>query len=358
MKEPGFRFFRFQHPVVLLAGSIFVTSTIAGFYVGRARSISYEDRFRTETRLQEFVYDNARAHRPFVFSRRFDGQGRLVEMSLVSAQVAFVCGPRTFIFNSTPPTVLVSATNAAVHRGPDASMIGRNAVSIEGFDRTLGFIVGSTSAFALKSTAARFSALWQAASREDRIGMAIYSAAASASGFMLGFYMGYSDQPQCTQGPFQEAVRDPLFWGPIFQSLGAEHKWTFDYSGGGPLPAVTSPVRGRLTFPNAPREEPDFRARTGPLLSTRPPGWEVRLRLMEPGYYDLACLTDDLIDAGEFPLATKSNLLLSHTKWPVHDWLSEKTVREYGGSAHSDERLGGCGDRRWQYRPRPLYRRD
>ena len=343
--------------VLTAASAVLVTSAIGGFYLGRARSISYEDRYKTEKRLQAFVYDNARASRPFVFAKRTDDLGRVTQLSLTSAPVHFVCGSRTFTYDGNVGAVHVTATPPSVDPGFDASKIGRNAVNLAEFDRTLGFMIGGTSAYAVTGTVNKFSALWQVASREDRIRMAVYSSAAAVSGFLLGFYAGYSDQPQCTAEPFQEAVRDPLFWQPIFASLVQEQTWTFDYSGVGTLPVVSSSGGRRLQISGAPFLDPDFRSRNRDSFTSRPAGWEVRLHLLEPGYYDFTCLVDNLIDAGEFRLATKFNLLLSHTEWPVFNWLSDDLVKQLRHS-RALERLGGCGDRTWQYRPRPFVRQD
>lgn len=209
--------------------TVFICSIFIGYMLGRARSPDFEDPTRSPIQIRSFVAKCAAAERAAEYRRAFNLDGSLKSISPMLRNFSFTCGVTTFVYNCDAKSLAKEPFRPKSYR--EQGRPPRNNLK---FSQTLALIVGGgAEAYSVKSVVPEITEyVIHKATGEDRIRAVILSLLALASGFVVGFKLGYVNRPKCGEKLFQELLHDVVFWQGVAEEYEELHKWSFSYRGG------------------------------------------------------------------------------------------------------------------------------
>ncbi len=206
--------------------SLFLTSVAVGYYVGRARSVNYDDPTRSPPFILRYVASRATTSpsRGWVES---DDIG--LETLRPALAYSFACGTTTFSFDEQQhklderPYIDTAERNDPPPRN--------NLV----FSDAMALFVGGASAYSLKETGGRISTAYNETEPKAKGGFIVALISASAIGVGVGFWLGYNDQPQCGADLFQKLLKSATFWDGVakfYVAHNPQRAWNFERKDG------------------------------------------------------------------------------------------------------------------------------
>lgn len=219
---------------------LFAASMYAGYRLGKARSINFEDPDNGEIEFQKYVAGKVR--KTVVWATRRDDHGELLELAGDST-CRFRCGSRVHVYSfNRREHSQESVTEVDV----DYSKPPRNGLTIGdamgAFPVAAGVIAFATPAVAgvahgipvptVVNAAPSYANLITQASGGDKIKLILLGLLALGLGGGLGYLWGYRNQPQITE-PLKKLLEDELFWQGVAARVTAQPvgSWVFEKRG-------------------------------------------------------------------------------------------------------------------------------
>jgi hypothetical protein len=221
---------------------VFVSTVAAGYYLGRARSIKFNDATRAPKFIRDYVgqrvtkSDSGR----FLKTRDQNGLSSLRPAGLFS----FSCGVTTFSYDEEQRKV--NEIPYLPGSGPEQPRPPRNNLV---FSDTMVLFFGGAGVYSLKETGTKVSETYSETRGGGRASYVVAAVSVAAIGTAVGFWLGYVDQPECGAELFQKLLRDPVFWeGLVEVKLASDpsDEWAFSRDRGFILVSRQVPPRTEI----------------------------------------------------------------------------------------------------------------
>ena len=208
-----------------------ICGSLSGYLLGRARSPKFDDPTDSPPLIRSYVAEHCQFEpdqtSTFISSAedcivRRDRKGVLKSLGPRGIYV-FPCGIDAYTYD--PKRHYIEKVPASVET--DSKVWRRPRKGFE-FKETLAIIAGGAEGYSLKAAGAfLLDKSTDAAKNNDSLKMLLFACLGAISGFVYGFWLGYTREPRCGDKLFQQLLNDPVFWEGVAAIHDKSQWWSF-----------------------------------------------------------------------------------------------------------------------------------
>jgi hypothetical protein len=233
--------------IAKIAGTIFVSLLLLGYYAGRQQSPKYDDPSIGPQLLIEFL----RRHtfyviENFIVSR--DSQGRLAQLAAGKTSIMFMCDPFVYVYDLESKHV--TKRGASLKDASIASWGFAQKAEPTSLDPAVELILGGGAGFSLASMIPKTSELFFIARRANSVTVAAEAMAVGIvsllSGAGIGYWLAYRATPACVDSKVESLLADDAFWEALAGTY-TQYAWKFEWTDHAYFPKTW--LQGKMILP-------------------------------------------------------------------------------------------------------------